>query len=354
MTIDAAGERNGASRFAIPHSRDSRLRPRAQSAIVLTAGEPPAHRDPLKRVSKPLTDLLYLRGDLVRSRVAQPLLDDALWVRLEPLLPKPRRPCAAPRRTAAGLRARDAPASCLCCTAGCRGRCYRVKWDAAQAARAGDAWWSGNGPASGVACMRPSSPSCADGDGSTSAGRWWTAGRSARCAGGKNWTEPNRSPQGGVQTPHRDRCARVPLVAHVTAANVNDITHLDALVADLPAVRGRRGRPRRRPDVLQGDRGYDSQPHRDRLAARGIVAIFGRRRTSHGSGLGVFRWSSSARPPGSTGFVASPFAMNATTASILRCGHEWYPNRLFIPPCVIMPCASRLRRAQGAGRRHPD
>ena len=43
----------------------------------------------------------------------------------------------------------------------------------------------------------------------------------------------------------------VPLVAHVTAANVNDITHLDALVADLPAIRGRLGRPRRRPDVLQ-------------------------------------------------------------------------------------------------------
>src|SRR5215469_4699686 len=81
----------------------------------------------------------------------------------------------------------------------------------------------------------------------------------------------------------------VPLVAHVTAANVNDITDLGALVADLPAVR-RSGRTRRRPDVLQGDRGYNSQPHRDRLAARVIVAIFGRRRTSHGSGLGVFRW----------------------------------------------------------------
>jgi hypothetical protein len=60
----------------------------------------------------------------------------------------------------------------------------------------------------------------------------------------------------------------VPLVAYVTAANVNDITHLDALAADLPAVRGRRGRPRRRPNVLQGDRGYDSQSHRDRLAVR--------------------------------------------------------------------------------------
>src|SRR5689334_11245505 len=70
---------------------------------------------------------------------------------------------------------------------------------------------------------------------------------------------------------HRPCFARTEFVsgaqmAHVTAANVNDITHLDALVADLPAVRGRRGRPRRRPDVLQGDRGYDSQPHRDSLA----------------------------------------------------------------------------------------
>jgi hypothetical protein len=72
--------------------------------------------------------------------------------------------------------------------------------------------------------------------------------------------------------------------------------------------------PRRRPDVLQGDRGYDLQPHRDRLAARGIVAIFGRRRTSHGRGLGVFRWV--VERTLATGFVASPFAMNATTASI--------------------------------------
>jgi transposase len=79
----------------------------------------------------------------------------------------------------------------------------------------------------------------------------------------------------------------VPLMAHVTAANVNDITHLDALVAHLPAVRGRRGG---RADGPTSCRATDSQPHRDRLAARGIVAIFGRRRTSHGSGLGVFRW----------------------------------------------------------------
>jgi transposase len=76
----------------------------------------------------------------------------------------------------------------------------------------------------------------------------------------------------------------------VTAANVNDITQLDLLIAALPAVRGRRGRPRRRPDVIQGDRGYDSQPHRDRLRAQGIVAVLARRRMPHGSGLGIFRW----------------------------------------------------------------
>jgi hypothetical protein len=81
----------------------------------------------------------------------------------------------------------------------------------------------------------------------------------------------------------------IPLVAQVTAANVNDITQLDPMVDALPAVRGRCGRPRRRPDALQGDRGYDSQPHRDRLWARGIAPILARRRTPHGSGLGTCR-----------------------------------------------------------------
>src|SRR5260370_37435297 len=98
--------------------------------------------------------------------------------------------------------------------------------------------------------MRPSSLSCADGDGSTSAGRWWTAGRSARCARKK--TGPNPTDRRKARSKHHivTDARGVPLVAHVTAANVNDITHLDALVAHLPAVRGRRGRPRRRPDVL--------------------------------------------------------------------------------------------------------
>ena len=39
-----------------------------------------------------------------------------------------------------------------------------------------------------------------------------------------------------------------------------------------------------------GDRGYDSDPHRSELAARGIGESLARRNTEHGSGLGVHRY----------------------------------------------------------------
>lgn len=62
------------------------------------------------------------------------------------------------------------------------------------------------------------------------------------------------------------------------------------LVDAIPPVRGKRGRPRRRPRIVQGDRAYDSQPHRRQLRARGIQPLLARRRTENGSGLGVRRW----------------------------------------------------------------
>jgi transposase len=51
-----------------------------------------------------------------------------------------------------------------------------------------------------------------------------------------------------------------------------------------------RGRPCRRRGALQDDPRYDSQPHRDRRWARRIVPVLAKRRTPHGSGLGVCRW----------------------------------------------------------------
>jgi IS5 family transposase len=41
---------------------------------------------------------------------------------------------------------------------------------------------------------------------------------------------------------------------------------------------------------VQGDRAYDSQPHRQALAGRGIRSLLARRNTQHGSGLGKTRW----------------------------------------------------------------
>ena len=81
-----------------------------------------------------------------------------------------------------------------------------------------------------------------------------------------------------------------PLAASVTAANRNDITQLLPLVDGVPPVGGKPGRPRRRPDRVQGDRGYDSDRHRGELDARGIEPVLARRYRPHGSGLGVHRW----------------------------------------------------------------
>jgi transposase len=58
----------------------------------------------------------------------------------------------------------------------------------------------------------------------------------------------------------------------------------------MPPLRGRPGRPVRKPRLIQGDRGYDSQPHRDALQRRGIKTELAKRRTPHGSGLGRTRW----------------------------------------------------------------
>ena len=55
-------------------------------------------------------------------------------------------------------------------------------------------------------------------------------------------------------------------------------------------MRGRRGRPRRRPKQLFADRAYDHHSYQRQLRQRGIRPIIARRNTAHGSGLGRVRW----------------------------------------------------------------
>jgi transposase len=82
----------------------------------------------------------------------------------------------------------------------------------------------------------------------------------------------------------------LPLAVRVTGGNRHDVTQLLPLVEQVPPIRGRRGRPLRRPGQLVGDRAYDSDPHRRALRALGIRPRLARRRLPHGSGLGQMRW----------------------------------------------------------------
>ena len=62
------------------------------------------------------------------------------------------------------------------------------------------------------------------------------------------------------------------------------------LIERVPPVRGKPGRPRRRPDRLLADRGYDSNALRRQLRDRGIEPEIANRYHAHGSGLGRARW----------------------------------------------------------------
>ncbi|MEV8311152.1 IS5 family transposase [Streptomyces flavidovirens] len=82
----------------------------------------------------------------------------------------------------------------------------------------------------------------------------------------------------------------IPLAVSLTGGNRNDVTQLLPLLAKVPSVPGLVGRPRRRPDTLLGDRGYDHDKYRRLVWAQGIKPVIARRGVPHGSGLGVHRW----------------------------------------------------------------
>ncbi|WP_240653723.1 IS5 family transposase [Streptomyces sp. AcE210] len=82
----------------------------------------------------------------------------------------------------------------------------------------------------------------------------------------------------------------IPLAVSLTGGNRNDVTQLLPLLDKIPPVAGVVGRPRRRPDMLFADRGYDHDKYRRLLWQRGIRPVIAERGHPHGTGLGVFRW----------------------------------------------------------------
>ncbi len=82
----------------------------------------------------------------------------------------------------------------------------------------------------------------------------------------------------------------IPLAECLTAANVNETTVLAAVLDAIPPVRGRVGRPRRRPDKLHADKGYRSRKNQGLLRARNIQSRVARPKIDSSERLGKHRW----------------------------------------------------------------
>lgn len=76
----------------------------------------------------------------------------------------------------------------------------------------------------------------------------------------------------------------------VTGANRHDSVVFEELVDALPAVPGKRGRPRCRPDKLHADKAYDIPRCRQHLRRRGIKCRIARKGIERNDRLGRYRW----------------------------------------------------------------
>ncbi len=120
---------------------------------------------------------------------------------------------------------------------------------------------------------------------------WWIAGLFEPLGvGGKTGPNPTDRRKPGSKHHLITDANGLPLAALLTEANRHDVTQLLPLVAAIPRIRGKIGRPRCRTNRVQGDRADDSEPHRRRLRSLGIEPVLAQRFTGHGSGLGVHRW----------------------------------------------------------------
>ena len=75
----------------------------------------------------------------------------------------------------------------------------------------------------------------------------------------------------------------IPLAAQVTPGQAHESKHLESVLEAVQLRRKRRGRPRRRPRRLAGDKGYSVRRIRRYLRRRGIQAIIPRKKNERPS-----------------------------------------------------------------------
>jgi transposase len=223
--------------------------------------------------------------------MAKTLVSDALWQRIEPLLPPPppRRPRFPGRKPLdyrkiltgiifvlkTGINWEDLPAE-LGWGCGKTCRTYLKAW---QKAGIGDQLHHILLEALQEADQIDWSSGAAD-------------STKSRALGGGDDTGPNPTDRGKLGTKHHvlTDAQGIPLAVTVTGVNTADVTQLLPLVDRIPDVSGEERDQPTEPEELYADRAYDSEPHREGLRDRGIDPKIPKRRTEHGSGLGVYRW----------------------------------------------------------------
>jgi len=222
--------------------------------------------------------------------MAKPLVSDALWAIVQPLLPppKPRRRRHPGRKPLddrqaltgilfvlkSGIPWEDLPAEMGC---GCGMSCWRRLHAWQQAG----VWFQ----------LHQVLLQKLDEAGQIDWSRSAVDSTFSRAFGGVEGSGPNPTDRGrpGVKQHVLVDAQGIPLAIDSTPANVPDVQELLPLV-DTCGPLDEAGEPQHRPAAAYGDRAYDSEPHRQKLRDREIDPELAKRRTAHGSGLGVFRW----------------------------------------------------------------
>ncbi len=119
------------------------------------------------------------------------------------------------------------------------------------------------------------------------------AGRLQLGEGSARWTKtgPNPTDRGRSGSKHclLTDAGGVPLVLQLAPANLHDVRTLLPLVVNIPAVAGKRGRPKQKPDALVADKAFDCEDLRWLLRWLGIEPILPAKGEEE-HGLGVLRW----------------------------------------------------------------
>jgi transposase len=221
--------------------------------------------------------------------MAKPLLPDELWEVIEPLLPKwtPSPKGGQPRLPdrnvltgilfvlKTGIPWEDLPSEMGC---GCGMTCWRRLRD-----------WQADGTWDKIHKVLIDRLRGAD---TIDWSRALIDSSFVRAAYGGEKTGPSPVDRGKPGSKHHviTDASGIPLACSVTAANVNDITEFAPLLNKIPPVAGKVGHPKSKPDALQGDLAYDSEPHRQGLAAMRIEPVLPEKGIDDQSGLGETRW----------------------------------------------------------------